>query len=242
MSRARQTYTVLLLGVAFNGVLAAVFWLWPFMPQRSAGDPGKRAELVAIERPWAVPAPSTDAPKAPAVKIDLQQGASSLNQAIEEASAQADPSVRGCRLWGPFVAGDADRIASALSEWTGQSQRVEREVPVGYIVYLDKTRTGPAGDIALLQSKGIRDWFAINTPGPLQGTISLGLFRDRDRAEQHRKDMQSKGLDHVEIRERLGPKRGYFELRGTPAQMDKLQAIYALVPKGELLDCPAAAS
>lgn len=79
--------------------------------------------------------------------------------------------------------------------------------------------------------------FYITTPGPLQGTISLGLFRDVERANVQRDDLIKRGVAGVQIRERLGPVRVFFELRGTPDQIKSVQSIFELNSKGELKAC-----
>ncbi|MCQ8895390.1 hypothetical protein NQT62_02925 [Limnobacter humi] len=211
-------------------------WL---VPGDSLVDAGWRSDWVQIEKPWEISVAPTAA-KAPKPKIDVVQSQRELDSAIEAAAQtpQLVPVMQVCRLWGPFVPNEADRIADALKTWPGQTRRTEREMPIGYVVYLPKAEVDRGLGLSQLAAKGVREMFYISAPGPMQGTISLGLFRDLTRARQQQADLVGKGVAGVEIRERLGPKRVYFELRGTAVQAGALRRVYELNPKGDLQDCP----
>lgn len=234
--------------VAFLLLLNAALFGWGYWglgtPEQAIAQPGLRAELIDIERPWQTEKPTLPAVQVPSTKIDLEQGRAELNSAIENASnlvIQGVPLNQQCRQWGPFVNSDADRIAEALRPWPGQVARVQRQVPVGYVVYLPKPVVEGGIGLKQLAEKGVREMFFISAAGPLQGTISLGLFRDLDRARLQQQDILARGVSGVAIRERLGPTRVFFELRGSPAQVALLQGIYDLSPKSELGSCPAQA-
>lgn len=81
---------------------------------------------------------------------------------------------------------------------------------MGYVVYLPQDIVNSGVGIEQLSGKGIADMFYITTPGPLQGTISLGLFRDLDRANVQKDDLTRRGIAGVQIRERLGPARVFL--------------------------------
>ncbi|HEX4855868.1 MAG TPA: hypothetical protein VFV28_03605 [Limnobacter sp.] len=235
----RALLTALLMG---NAALAAwgVFW---------AGDessvlltPGLRAEWVAVEKPWqqAVDVAQNSAPPGP--KINLKEGQAQLDRAIasanEQVSRNPDSNLQ-CLLWGPLLESESARVQASLAEWSGKIQRLERQVPIGYVVYLPQDIVNSGVGIRQLASQGITDMFFITTPGPLQGTISLGLFRDLDRAEVQKEELQRKGVNGVQIRERLGPVRVFFELRGTQAQITAARSAFELNRRGELGTCEA---
>lgn len=231
--------------VAFLLLLNAALFAWGHWglgkAEQAIVQPGLRAELIEIERPWQTDSPVLPPVQVPSAKIDLKQGRAELNTAIENASnlvVQGVPLNQQCRQWGPFVNNEADRIAEALKSWAGQVARVQRQVPVGYVVYLPKAVVESGVGLKQLSEKGVREMFFISAAGPLQGTISLGLFRDLDRARLQQQDILARGVSGVEIRERLGPSRVFFELRGSPAQVAALQGIYELNPKSELGSCP----
>jgi hypothetical protein len=207
---------------------------------QAMGSPGLRAEWVALERPWqqAVEVVRSPAPSPP--KINLKQGQAQLDSAIETASKKVlenPESNLQCVIWGPLLPSESARVQESLANWAGQADKLERQVPVGYVVYLPQDIVNSGVGIEQLSGKGITDMFYITTPGPLQGTISLGLFRDLDRANVQKADLARRGVDGVQIRERLGPVRVFFELRGDPGQVESAREIFRLNRKGELKPC-----
>lgn len=224
-------------------VLNGVVWAWgvwgQVVPVHVIQAGGLRSELIAIQTPWVPEKPDQTPVDVRAAKIDLKQGQQQLDLVIQSAGQQVvngAPVNQQCRLWGPFVGGDAERIAEALKTWGGQVQRVKRPVPVGYVVYLPKEKVGP-DTVKELAAKGIREVFLITAAGPLQGTISLGLFRDMERAKVQKAEVEDRGFEGVGIRERLGATRIFFELKGSPAQAIALKTIYGLNPRGEITEC-----
>ncbi len=235
-----------LVGLLLLANAGLVAW-WVFgqaTPGKAMSAPGLRAEWVAVERPWtdamdlgnvvAQPLP------APAPKIDLKEGRASLDAAIETANQRVASNPLAdvqCRLWGPLLQSDTTRVGDALEDWPGKKRRLERQVPIGFVVFLPQDIVSSGVGVEQLSDKGVKDMFYITTPGPLQGTISLGLFRDRTRANLQRDELLRRGVEGVEIRERLGPTRVFFELTGTTPQIDTLKAIYELNRRGELSPC-----
>ena len=208
--------------------------------QKAIDSPGLRAEWVVIERPWDQAVEVLRAPVVPAPKIDLKQGQAQLDSAIENASKQVfenPKTTQTCLLWGPLLQSESARVQEALLSWGGETDRLERQVPVGYVVYLPQDIVNSGVGIDQLSGKGITDMFYITTPGPLQGTISLGLFRDLDRANAQKADLARRGVEGVQIRERLGPVRVFFELRGNATQIETVRSVFELNRKGELKPC-----
>lgn len=209
---------------------------------RTIDGPGLRSDWVAIERPWQQAVDVVLAPAAPAPKINLKEGQAQLDSAIETASKQVfeDPkNNQQCLLWGPLLQSESARVQDALVNWGGETERLERQVPIGYVVFLPQDIVNSGVGIEQLSGKGITDMFYITTPGPLQGTISLGLFRDLDRANVQKADLAQRGVEGVQIRERLGPVRVFYELRGTPDQLETVRSIFTLNRKGDLKACEA---
>jgi hypothetical protein len=212
--------------------------------QKVIDSPGLRAELVGIERPWGQPVDVVRTPAPLAPKIDLKQGQAQLDTAIENASKKVFDNPNGnqvCLLWGPLLQSESARVQEALLNWGGVTDRLERQVPVGYVVYLPQDIVNSGVGIDQLSGKGIADMFYITTPGPLQGTISLGLFRDQERASAQKADLARRGVEGVQIRERLGPVRVFFELRGNASQIQAVRSVFELNRKGELKPCESPA-
>jgi hypothetical protein len=205
-------------------------------PKRSLSV-GIRADLIQVSTPWVEQSLHT-APQA-AVKIDLKHSKESLEKAIGVASAKVEQEViepKQCKLWGPLLPNEWVRVADALAQWTGEVEKQERQVPVGYIVYLPKDKV-VGNTLTDLQRKGVTELFVINSQGPLQGTIALGSFRDLDRATVQKDQLIAKGVQGVSIRERLGPTRTFYQLLGNSKQMDELDGIFQLNRRGDLKGC-----
>ena len=231
-----------LLGLFVAGNLGLLAWglLGADGSTRAIEAPGLRAEWVTVERPWTQAVDVVLSPQPQAPKINLKQGQANLDSAIENASKQVldDPKKnQQCRVCGPLLQSESARVQESLSNWNGNFERLEKQVPVGYVVYLPQEIVNSGVGIEQLSGKGITDMFYITTPGPLQGTISLGLFRDLDRANVQKDDLAKRGVAGVQIRERLGPARVFFELRGTPAQIETVESVFKLNRKGELKPC-----
>lgn len=231
-----------LLGLFVAGNLGFLVWglLGVGSTTRAIDAPGLRAEWVKVERPWTQAVDVVLSPQPPAPKINLKQEQAKLDSAIENASKQVLDNPKKnqqCSVWGPLLQSESARVQESLSDWNGDFERLERQVPVGYVVYLPQDIVNSGVGIDQLSGKGITDMFYITTPGPLQGTISLGLFRDLDRANIQKDDLGKRGVAGVQIRERLGPARVFFELRGTSAQIEAVESIFKLNRKGELKPC-----
>jgi hypothetical protein len=242
MNGWRVLVVILLLG---NLVLLGLGVVTNSSSQKAIDSPGLRAEWVGVERPWDQAVDVIRAPAPVAPKIDLKQGQAQLDSAIENASKQVfeNPKLnQECLLWGPLLQSESARVQEALLNWGGETDRLERQVPVGYVVYLPQDIVNSGVGIDQLSGKGITDMFYITTPGPLQGTISLGLFRDLDRANVQKADLARRGVVGVQIRERLGPVRVFFELRGNATQIESMRSVFELNRKGELKPCESQAA
>jgi len=236
----RALLFVLLLG---NVTLLAWGVFWAGDDSSELLTPGLRSEWVSVEKPWQQAVNVAQNPAPPGPRINLKEGQAQLDRAIASASEQVarNPvSDQQCLLWGPLLESELARVQSSLADWGGKIQRQEKQVPVGYVVYLPQEIVNSGVGIKQLAGQGVTDMFFITTPGPLQGTISLGLFRDLERAGIQKEELQRKGIDGVQIRERLGPVRIFFELRGTPAQMDAVRSAFELNRRGELGSCQPA--
>ena len=233
-----------LLGILVAGNLGLLSWglMGRSDNTQTIESPGLRSEWVAVERPWEQPVDVGLAQVAPTPKINLKEGQEQLDSAIENASKQVfvDPrNNQQCVIWGPLLQSESARVQDSLANWGGETDRLEKQVPIGYVVFLPQEIVNSGVGIEQLSGKGITDMFYITTPGPLQGTISLGLFRDLDRANIQKADLARRGVEGVQIRERLGPVRVFFELRGTPEQIESLRSIFTLNRKGDLKACEA---
>lgn len=226
--------------------VALVFnWRAP-MTEKVSTNPGMRADLIGIDRPWvsalqAAP-PVAKKPIEASPRIDLKQGRAELEKAMGTGAAVVEKSTPPpllCRLWGPLLTSESGRVATQLKNWPGTYRQTEKQAPVGYVVYLPKALVAKGLGIPQLQAKGVSEVYFMASPGPLQGAVSLGLFRDREHAQQQKDTLTSKGIPGVEIAERLGPARTYFRLEGTEDQIGQVEAIQSSMRLGSLEECPS---
>ncbi|HEX5486063.1 MAG TPA: hypothetical protein VFX23_08695 [Limnobacter sp.] len=244
---SRLNLVLALLGALNLGLATALVMNWHASEvQKVSTSPGMRADLIEVDRPWAKTAQAqpepqkTIQPSAP--RIDLKSGQAALEKAMGTGSAvvqKITPAPLLCRVWGPLLASESGRVADSLKGWTGTFEQTEKQVPVGYVVYLPKDLVAKGLGIPQLQAKGVSEVYFMASPGPLQGAVSLGLFRDREHAQQQQDNLTSKGIPGVEIAERLGPPRLYYIAKGTAEQITQLERIQASNRLGRLDDCPA---
>lgn len=216
--------------------------LWSAKPTESLSA-GLRSEWVQVDKPWLTEGKSLsqasnrfNGPNS----VSLTQGKQDLKAALSEAQIKVNEEVspqQFCLLWGPLLPDQKQRVTGALGKWAGLRQEVERRESLGFVVIIPKARVAQGETVAALAKKGISDVFFIGTPGPLQGAISAGIFRSKERATAQLSMLKDKGVIGAEVRERPGPVRVYFELKGTSAQIDEVSQIYSINPRGELSEC-----
>lgn len=236
----------LLLGlVILNLVLVGIAYLRGGVPlgqsEKTVLIDGLRADLVLVERPWLQVSSEADNNSAPSSKlIDLEKAKEDLDQAIESGASKVVaemPPPPICFRWGPLLPDQVLRVKDSLSEWAGASEVSEDKAVVGYIVFVPKEAVDAGMNVQRLQELGVTDLFYMRTTGPVQGAISLGIFRDLVSAQQQQSEMQAKGVTDVQIGERYGPTRTYLTLLGDQAQIDDLREIYRLNRQGLLSPC-----
>ncbi len=219
--------------------------LWGASPVESLSA-GLRSEWVQVDKPWLTEgqslAQASNRLSGPS-SVSLNQGKQDLKAALSEAQNKVNEEVtpqQFCLLWGPLLPDQKQRVSDALSKWQGVRQEIQRRESLGFIVVIPKARVAQGEDVAALAKKGISDVFFIGTPGPLQGGISVGMFRSKERANAQLSMLKDKGVIGAEVRERPGPTRTYFELKGTAAQIDEVRQTHKSNPRSELAECEVA--
>lgn len=211
-------------------------------------DQGLRSDWIAVERPWLLEGQllaQASEPTPPAPGIELGKGRAQLREAIAEAQHKVAGEVTPeliCYEWGPLLPDQKTRVSNALKTWPGRKQEVEQRASLGYIVVIPKEQVQKGQTISTLTQKGLKDLFPINTPGPLQGSISAGIFRSEERALAQLEFLKERGVMGAQVRERPGPVRVFFKLEGTAEQVKTLQALYKTNTRGELNLCSQGAS
>jgi hypothetical protein len=172
----------------------------------------------------AAPPPPTDQPKPEAVQSPAE------DSQVPGAQAQADvfppPSDNSCFRLGPYRSAAAARQALAgLNSRIEQGRLVSRydQVADGFWVLYPKAENLDVARINrnMLASKGVRDLWLIDK-GEMQGAISLGIFKTRERAE----DLQRKFVEQdiqVEVKPHMiRAKASWLQFRwpGARAELD----------------------
>ncbi|MDH4395674.1 MAG: hypothetical protein QE278_08340 [Limnobacter sp.] len=216
--------------------------LWGPVPLESLSA-GLRSEWVQVDKPWLTEgqslAQASSRFSGPGA-VSLSQGKQDLKTALSEAQNKVNEEVspqQFCLLWGPLLPDQKQRVADALGKWSGARQEIQRRESLGFIVVVPKSRVLEGENIASLSKKGVSDVFFIGTPGPLQGGISVGMFRSKERANAQLSNLKDKGVLGAEVRERPGPIRTFFELKGTALQINEVRQIHTNNPRGELSEC-----
>lgn len=200
---------------------------------------GLRSDLVAIERPWESSSDQVET-SASSRLIDLKNAQFQLDEAIQSGQSKVEtelPPPAICYQWGPLLPEQVQRVSDSLQGWTGQTEIVENRAVVGYITYVPKVAVDAGATLQRLQELGVTDLFYMQTVGPIQGAISLGIFRDEASAEQHKQEMLAKGVPEVQIDPRFGPTRTYFKLLGNEAEVAELRRYFELNRQGSLSLC-----
>jgi hypothetical protein len=247
LSPSTYWWSVVAILVAINIALLSIAVmrggvLWGPTPVESLSA-GLRSEWVQVDKPWLTEGQSlaqASSRFSGANSVSLSQGKQDLKAALSEAQNKVDEEVspqQFCLLWGPLLPDQKQRVSDALNKWQGARQEIQRRESLGFIVMIPKARVAQGENVAALAKKGISDVFFIGTPGPLQGGISVGMFRSKERANAQLSMLKDKGVSGAEVRERPGPVRTFFELKGTATQVDEVRQIHKSNPRGELVDC-----
>lgn len=146
-----------------------------------------------------MPAPSpTSSPAASTLQLSMNMAAPSL----------AKPGTPICLEWSDFSGPDLARAAAALSALQLADKLSQRQIErnIGYWVYIPPLRNKAAVNrkIAELKALGIREYFVMQNSGRWLNTISLGIFKTQDAAQNFHHHLQAKGVRTARVGERIG--------------------------------------
>jgi len=218
-------------------VVNVVFYLWETTRGQGAGPaqvelklPPSGEPIVLIEELPSVPRKAPSGVEEPPALIDAplseQESAEVTAPAVSEPPrAKSEP---GCYWMGPFDnEAEARKAQDALPpELPGSEvQRRVGETTDGFWVLYPKADSVEQARInrQMLQEKGVHDLWLFDK-GELQGAISLGLFKTRERAEQAEEHFRSRNIE-VEIQPRkVRAEAPWLKLHwlGAPAELERL--------------------
>ncbi len=150
-------------------------------------EPHKLRIVPARELAAAKPAPGKPAPK-------------------PKAPAAPPAPVLACLEWGSFSPPDATRAAQRLEPLAlgARLAQYRGEESASWWVHMPPqgSRGGALRKAGELRRLGIEDYFIVQDAGPLQWSISLGVFSTEPAADAHLKALQAQGVRTAVISQR----------------------------------------
>ncbi len=111
----------------------------------------------------------------------------------------ADGSVTRCLSLGPFA--DDETFEAARSKLaglglSGTRRHAEGQIWVGYWIFLspERTREEALEKVKLLRERGVGDIYA-EPSGERENAVSLGVFKDRNRAQRRYREIRDLGFE-----------------------------------------------
>jgi len=162
--------------------------------------------VVPVTPPVAMPAASSVEPLAASpVQLTMQPDqpampapAQPLTKLSPNESSQAKSISKVCLEWGEFSGTERVRANAALAELNLGEGLVQRQndSTTGYWVYMPplKTRAAVNKKIAELKGMGVEDYFIVQESGRWKNSISLGLFKTEEAANNYLAYLRSKGV------------------------------------------------
>jgi hypothetical protein len=147
-------------------------------------------------------------------KVKLLKPAAPLPAARNGRGAPAQSqSALVCLEWGGFVAQDVVRAATALARFELGDKLTQREGGESYQVYIPSLKKTDADrKAAELKSLGTSDLAVVPDDDPSQFTVSLGVFKTEEAAENYLAQLRQKGVRSAVSRPR-GAKTSIFVIR-----------------------------
>lgn len=193
-------------------------------------------ELPAVPKKPAAPKPATPPPEP--VVAETEKPAEPLTTTVDSAPAkQADPT---CYWLGPYENDASARKALAGLPPLLNNAEVRRhsgEMPDGYWVLYPKAESMELARVnrQMLMDKGVRDLWVFDK-GELQGAISLGLFKSRERANLAAEHFQAQSIA-VEVRPRMVRREAPWITLRWPGERTELERLTGGMG-GSLQGCP----
>lgn len=199
------------------------------------------ALLFAYGRGWITPPSGGGEPQRLAAQVFPEKiKLVAAGQPPAASVAPAAGTALACRSITGLAPDEAASIVAQLKQADAELEPVVRlveEAPSSFWVFIRPEGTTTTAVIAELRRLGIQD-FQVMSNGSGANSISLGLFRSRQGAEQHLEELQRKGVRSAKLEPRPGAQRATLELRAPEAKLARLQV--ATIPTGAVLgECAA---
>ena len=146
-------------------------------------------------------------------KVKLLKPAAPLPAARSKDAAMQAQSSLACLEWGGFSAQDVVRAATALARFELGDKLSQREGGESYQVYIPALKKADADrKAAELKSLGTSDLAVVPDDDPSQFTVSLGVFKTEEAADNYLSQLRLKGVRSAISRPR-GAKTSIFVIR-----------------------------
>jgi hypothetical protein len=188
-----------------------------------------------------LPAPAANPPAAKdAFSSNLQL---SLNMSAPAATGAKDQT---CLEWGDFSGADLKHATAALSGMQLGNKLDKRQVDqvIRYWVYIPplKNKAAVQQKVAQLKARGIDEYFIVPDTDPWRNSISLGVFKTQEAAQNFLNVLSTKDVRTARVGARVGKQKAtVFILNGvSPATEARLTLLKKDFPGSELKKIPCA--
>lgn len=122
------------------------------------------------------------------------------------APVMTKPANAACMEWGDFSGADLARAGKVLANLQLGNKLSQRQVEhtIGYWVYIPplKGRVAVNQKVAQLKARGVKEYFVVQDAGPWLNTISLGVFRTQEAAQNFLDELRTKDVSTAQVGER----------------------------------------
>jgi hypothetical protein len=198
----RNGLNVLLLILLIANLWLAAAVAGKFGPEPMAGwlesprEPQRVTQQVRVERMQIQPPRATEAaiPAAPPLSVPRSEKPGGITQAAAQASADS------CMEMGGFAAQNVPRAIEDLKAISASAplpvEQFERTEQVRWWVHLpaQPSRENADRKLAELRRRKVTDVSVVTADDPESYTVSLGLFRDRERADKFLEVLRGQGV------------------------------------------------
>lgn len=131
------------------------------------------------------------------------------------------PAEKICRTWENLDSASAELLTGNLNKMRAKYSRSEKEQPRFYVVGIHPSQV-PLDYIQSLPNKGVKETFRMKEEGPLKNFLSLGQFKFKSSAVQHKQNLERQGIEFLTIAGHKVNKLTTFKTKLDPIEFSKL--------------------
>jgi hypothetical protein len=157
------------------------------------------------------------------------------------------PKAANCLEWSPFGSGELKAVQNALDALRPAPRYTLREIAVvvGYWVFIPPlpSRTEAERKMAELRRLDVREYYPVDSQGPMKNAISLGIFKTEEAAHAYLEQLRSQGVRSAQVgsREHRVMQTAVYVREPSVALTAKLAEMRLQFPGSELKEaaCPS---